>query len=311
MLVGAAAVQQHERALRLAGAPGARRGAGCPAGRRSRRAARVRQRRQVLLEAARAGARAGAAGAAPSPSVATGSSTAKPMSRDGELEQHAARLAEVDGVEVLAVDDRRGVRAGARRRGARIAVELGVVGRRPRDVVDRPGALDRRGPAAGGRSRGARGARRRRAPVRPVVRSVAPEAERAQQRRCCARAARRRRARRGSPGSACSVGDVRRVRRRAARRARRRRAARARRPSGSRNSSDVAVARGGDAGVGQARLPEVERRGGADAPADRVDHAVAGAPGRRAGELEEREDRAGRADLVAEVQVVDARARRS
>ena len=79
-----------------------------------------------------------------------------------------------------------------------------------------------------------------------------------------------------------------------------------RRPSKSANAQGAAVgALGGDARVGQARGPEVERVLGGDAPLDGVDHAVAGPAGRRAGELEEGQDRARRAALVAEVQVVD------
>ena len=78
-----------------------------------------------------------------------------------------------------------------------------------------------------------------------------------------------------------------------------------RRPSGSSKRQGVAVALRIDALVAQARGPEVERRRRADAPLDRVDHAVARAAERGAGELEEREDRAGRPGLVAEVQVVD------
>ena len=67
----------------------------------------------------------------------------------------------------------------------------------------------------------------------------------------------------------------------------------------------VLGALGGDVGVGQACGPEVERLVGRDAPLDGVDHAVAGLAEGRAGELEEGQDRAGRAALVAEVQVVD------
>ena len=59
----------------------------------------------------------------------------------GQLEQHAARLAEVDGVEVLAVDDRGGMRP-PRRHPLAPRLLLGVVLGGPRDVVDRPGALD-------------------------------------------------------------------------------------------------------------------------------------------------------------------------
>jgi hypothetical protein len=67
----------------------------------------------------------------------------------------------------------------------------------------------------------------------------------------------------------------------------------------------VVGALGRDALVGQARGPEVERLVGGDAPLDGVDHAVAGLAPLRPGELEEGQDRARRAALVAEVEVID------
>ena len=69
----------------------------------------------------------------------------------------------------------------------------------------------------------------------------------------------------------------------------------------------VAVALGLDALGGEPRLPEVERRGRADARDDRVDHAGAGAAGDRARVLEERQLRARAPTLVGVEQVVDAR----
>src|SRR6185295_14242386 len=60
----------------------------------------------------------------------------------GDLEQHAARLAEVDRLEVEAVDDRRYVRASG---GDPLAPGLVLVQRRrPGDVVHRAGAADAR-----------------------------------------------------------------------------------------------------------------------------------------------------------------------
>ena len=53
------------------------------------------------------------------------------------------------------------------------------------------------------------------------------------------------------------------------------------------------------------RRPAPSSRG--DPPAQPVDHARPGAAGRRVGELEEGQDRAGRAPLVAVIQVVDVR----
>ena len=79
-----------------------------------------------------------------------------------------------------------------------------------------------------------------------------------------------------------------------------------RRPSKSRERQRAVFgALGGDVGIGQACCPEVERLLGRHAPLDGVDHAVAGLAEGRAGELEEGQDRARGAALVAEVQVVD------
>ena len=62
-----------------------------------------------------------------------------------------------------------------------------------------------------------------------------------------------------------------------------------------------------DAMLGQPGLPEVERLLGGDAPDDQVDHPRAGAAGRGAGILEERQVHAGRALVVAVKQVIDGR----
>ena len=131
------------------------------------------------------------------PRRSTGSSTSKPMSRRRQLEQHAARLAEVDRVEVLAVDDLRRMRAGLDR-GRPQRRQLLVVGRAPGDVMDRAGALD---PAL--RWRRVVDARR----AAPLARdAVAVEAERVEQRHGSRRDRARRRARRAKPPSACSAG---------------------------------------------------------------------------------------------------------
>src|SRR5204862_684598 len=58
-----------------------------------------------------------------------------------QLEEHAARLAEVDRVEVRAVDDRRRAGAAVARTPAE-GFQLGGIGGRPRDVVHRAGAGD-------------------------------------------------------------------------------------------------------------------------------------------------------------------------
>jgi len=57
----------------------------------------------------------------------------------------------------------------------------------------------------------------------------------------------------------------------------------------------------------EAAGPEVQRLLGPDAPEDAMDHPRAGMTGARARELEEGEDRARSAGLVAVVQVVDVR----
>ena len=99
---------------------------------------RVGQRRQERLDLRRAAARASAAG------YLRAELLERHVDREaravvGDLEEDAARLAEVDRVEVVAVDDRRGVHAGALD-----ALEpLRVLGdrRAQRDVVDRARAL--------------------------------------------------------------------------------------------------------------------------------------------------------------------------
>src|SRR3954452_21585577 len=60
--------------------------------------------------------------------------------RRGDLEQDPVRLAEVDRVEVVAVDHRRDPHAALRH--ALLPREVVVVERVPRNVVDRPSALD-------------------------------------------------------------------------------------------------------------------------------------------------------------------------
>ncbi len=67
---------------------------------------------------------------------------------------------------------------------------------------------------------------------------------------------------------------------------------------------DEAQAALGAGAAAEPLLPEVERRLGSDSELERVDHPGAGATACRAGDLEPGEDRAGRALLVAEVEVV-------
>jgi hypothetical protein len=217
----------------------------------------------------------------------------------GELEEHAAGLAEVDRVEVLAVDDVRGARAGLD--GLRThGLELGVVGRRPCDVVDGPGA---RGAALLRRLVVAQERVALVAAQRPFRAAVVAEAQRLQKRRAGVGPRR---------VGAHAVEAQQRVLGRHVGRAGGQRSV----VGGHRvqlvaqalevgEGQRVAVALGGDALVAQARRPEGERVGGGHAPLDGVDHPRAGVARRCAGELEEGQDRAGRAALVAEVQVVD------
>ena len=309
MLVRAAAVQQHERALGRArrGAHDVREGVGqC---RRSRRVPRVRQRCRAAAPGARAGARAAAAAAAPSRASATGSSTVKPMSREASSKRTplgSRKYTEwkywrsMIGVAwAPAAPPRRATpRAQRRRRPTR----------RRGGSSRRPGMPRRR--RAGGRSRGGRGARRRRGASGPVVGALAAEARAPSSSSPLRSGSGRVGAHAVEALERVLVRDVRRVR------GERRVVAAGDvqlvgEPLGVAEQQHVAVAGGRDLGVARRASPEVDRLGGADAPADRVHHPVAGAPGRGAGELEEREDRAGRADLVAVVEVVDARARRS
>ena len=187
-----AARRQRERPARrdrrAAAAPGrARRGAGRGRARRRRGRGRGRARprgspaagplerrleRAQLVHAARgfgSGVRTGSICArrcsnaggrtSVSPRCSGSSSIAKPGPERGDLEQHAARLAEVDRAEPEAVDHRRRVRARLRRR-ARATPRA-----RPSSRPRRRGAPCRRRrrrarPAAGRRRRGRRAARR-------------------------------------------------------------------------------------------------------------------------------------------------------
>ena len=174
MLVGAAPVHQHERALGLA----------------RRRADRVDELGHAVVFAARVGQRR----QRPLELLAARLVLRRQLQRlaerlqrlvvleadvaAGELEEDAAGLAEVDGVEVLAVDDLGRARAGRDGLGAD-GLELCVVGGRPRDVVDRPGAGDA---ARGGRGVVAQRRPARVAAQRPVGAAVVGEADRLEQR---------------------------------------------------------------------------------------------------------------------------------
>jgi hypothetical protein len=221
----------------------------------------------------------------------------------GQLEQHAAGLAEVDGVEVLAVDDLGGMRA---RLGNPFAPRLllGVVLRRPRDVVDGPGSLD---PPHLGRGidhveRAALLARKA-----PAVVSRTLEAERTLEERHARLAVRAVRVYAGESEQGVLGRDAVRLGPQG----------RVREVIGEERELEplrvvedqqavVAVGRG-DALALQPALPEVQRLGRSHAPRQVVDHASTRAPARGARELEEGEDRPGGTALVAVVEVVDVR----
>ena len=222
-----------------------------------------------------------------------------------DLEEDAARLAEVDRVEVVAVDEPavRACRPRARR-SSHCAV-LGV-GRAPRDVVDRARALAAPRSLGAGRARSSRRAARRAAPTRrrragsaPIRRSRS-SAGRLPARWLYARTP-------SKPWSASSAGIS---------------GCSATsgaspvasttsswpRPSGSAKRSDVALALDRDA-LGRraarprSRAPPASRR----ARRSRCTIPAPGAARDRARVLEEREVGAGAAVLVAVEQVVDAR----
>ena len=83
------------------------------------------------------------------PSSASGAMTREAGAVVGDLVEHAARLAEVDRVEEVAVDDRRAAHA---LRAARCSSQRGCSAdrRAPGDVVDRAGALDAGAPSGAG-----------------------------------------------------------------------------------------------------------------------------------------------------------------
>ena len=110
-----------------------------------------------------------------SPRCSSGSSTVKPGPQRGDLEQHAAGLAEVDRAEVEAVDLRRRLGAAGHRLLAPVEQLLG--GRGPSDVVDAAGALQAAlESAARRRGRGRRAARRAPPSRRRRARTRAPRA---------------------------------------------------------------------------------------------------------------------------------------
>ena len=176
----------------------------------------------------------------------------------GDLEQHAAGLAEVDRVEVVAVDDPRvrDARLGEELRPPRVLVDR----RAPRDVVDRAAAL-----AAGlGRRRVVRdeaaAALAAQLPRRPRPAAWRRAAARARPR--CGRGRRSRHGRRRSRAARAPAGS-RDARRRAARRRSRRSRSSCARPSGSAKRRRSAVALGLDAQRREPVGPEVHGPGAA------------------------------------------------
>ena len=236
------------------------------------------------------------------PSRSSGTSTVKPGAVVGDLEQHAAGLAEVDRVEVVAVDDARGRDA----RAAQVLVPAGMLGdgRAPGDVVHRARALAAAARRAAGRRRSSSRARRRAAPRSPRRPASAPSSS--LEHRAAALGSRAVRAhalealQRASAGiSGCAALE---------------RLVAARRDGelvaealGVGEAQALAVALGRHALGAEAPGPEVDRVGRADAPDDAVHHPGAGAARDRARVLEERQLGAGVALLVGEEQVVDGR----
>ena len=137
------------------------------------------------------------------PSCSSGTSTVKPGPVVGDLEQHAARLAEVDRVEVVAVDDAAVRDAG----GLQMRVPVGVLGdgRAPGDVVHGAGALAaallRRLVVARSSPRGGRRAAPTRARRRAPRTGPSPAARRCGPGRARRRGRRRTPAARARPGS--------------------------------------------------------------------------------------------------------------
>ena len=141
VLVRSAAVEKDERALRLAGglAPASDELAHARGARGSGSGVSVCSTWE--RRCSNAGGRMSA-----SPRCCGSSSIAESRAESRQLEEDAARLAEVHGLEPEAVDDRSRAHAGLG--DAALPVRVIVVVRRPRDVVHRPGAGD---PGACGR----------------------------------------------------------------------------------------------------------------------------------------------------------------
>ena len=219
----------------------------------------------------------------------------------GELEEHAARLAEVDRAEPEAVDD-----AARRLPGAADGIEPGVLlvhVRGEGDVVDGAGAGDS---GTGGRRRvvGEVAAAHRAAHLPGIGRrsGTKPSVSSSRRRLASGSAANARTL--SKPCSATlgrnvgMVGDEGSV---------------GRRDDGELETETLRVvepepplgAAGRDPLRGEPRLPEVERLVGGDAEGDRVHHPGAGAPAARARVLEERDVGAGAALLVGVEEVVD------
>ncbi len=207
-----------------------------------------------------------------------------------DLEQDAARLAEVDRAEPEAVDHRR--RPPARLAYALDPLRVLVRESGPRDVVHgaRPGhaAL---GPAARRRRRTPSARRSRPTPARSRASRGTRRSPRAKLRTRARRRSRGSRAPPGSRGGAPRAADLRVV------------DDELEREPFRIGEDERAVA----ALAAHALLPEVERLLAPDAEDDAVHHAVPGAAADRPGVLEERDVGAGRAELVGVEEVVDAR----
>ena len=218
----------------------------------------------------------------------------------GQLEQHPARLAEVDAQEVLAVDDGRGALSGLDQ--ARAPGLVLVVAIAPGDVVDGAGALEagrgRRVVVAVVRSTASRqlvlaggGQLEPHDLGQDLVLLVAVSSVRADAVEALEGKLGRDVVRVGGQRLVLGVHDRKLEIE----------------PFGVVEPDRIVAPFDFDALGGEALGPEGERVGAGHAPAQPVDHPGPGAPRGRVGEFEEGQDRPGRAALVAEVQVVDVR----
>ena len=219
----------------------------------------------------------------------------------GDLEEHAAGLAEVDRVEVVAVDDARGRHAGL----AQVLLPARVLGdrRAPRHVMDRARAL---AAVLGGRR--VVGDRRAADLAAQLPRVLAQRrgAEQLARARCrCAAGARCRRARRRSPAAPASAG-ISGCSALSGVSPPGRTASSWPRPSGSAKRRRSPTRSWATPSAAKRSRPEGQRLLGADARDDPVHHPGARAARDGAGVLEEGQLGAGAAALVGVEQVVDA-----